>query len=79
MMAHFYCYIDPLSSPSDKTFWIPAYTAAGNQASMLYIFSCSTQLSMKFQLLIKTKMMKNKMTFLALKLSYTAFINVYKC
>ena len=37
------------------------------------IFSCSTELSMKFQLLIKTKMLKVKY-FLAFKLSDTAFI-----
>ena len=37
------------------------------------LFSCSTQLSMKFQLLIKTKMLKTY-DFLAFKLSYAVFI-----
>ena len=31
---------------------------------VIKLFSCSTQLSMKFQLLIKTKMKKNKIFFL---------------
>ena len=29
-------------------------------SEVIKLFSCSTQLSMKFQLLIKTKMLKNK-------------------
>ena len=37
------------------------------------MFSCSTQLSMKFQLLIKGKMTKNKV-FLAFKDSNSVFI-----
>ena len=37
------------------------------------MFSCSTELSMKFQPLMKTKMLKN-IYFLAFKLSNTAFI-----
>ena len=36
-------------------------------------FSCTTQLSMEFQLLIKSNMLKN-MTFLAFKLSDVVFI-----
>ena len=42
-------------------------------------FSCSThQMSMKFQLLIKTKMMKNK-DFSCLKLADVVFIIANKC
>ena len=37
-------------------------------------FSCSTQLSMEFQLLIKTKMLKKIITFLAFKHSNATFI-----
>ena len=40
---------------------------------VIKLFSCSTELSRKFQLLIKTKMLKNK-DFLAVKLSDTTFI-----
>ena len=38
-----------------------------------YIFSCSSQLSMKFRLLIKAKMLKIK-TFIAFKRSAVVFI-----
>ena len=41
-------------------------------AKITILVSCSTQLSMKFQLLIKLKILKN--IFLAFKLSYVAFI-----
>ena len=37
-------------------------------------FSCSTQLIMRFQLLIKTKMLKNKGFLFAFKLSDVVFI-----
>ena len=39
---------------------------------VIKLFSCSTQLSIKFQLLIKTKLLKNA-NFLAFKLSNVAF------
>ena len=39
----------------------------------LKLFSCSIQLSMKFQLPIRTKKLKNK-SLLAIKLSYVVFI-----
>ena len=38
------------------------------------VCSCSTQLSMKFKLLIKTKMMKKKNIFFAFKFSTVVFI-----
>ena len=40
---------------------------------VIKMFTCSTQVSMKFQVLIKNKMLKNK-TLLALKLSDAVFI-----
>ena len=40
---------------------------------MIKVMSCSTQLSMKFQLLIKTKLLENK-DFLALEYSDVVFI-----
>ena len=42
-------------------------------SEVINLFSCSTQLSMKFQQFIETKMLKIK-TFLAFKLSYVVFI-----
>ena len=41
---------------------------------VIKLFSCSTQLSMKFQLLTKTKMLRKINTFLAFKLSDVLFI-----
>ena len=40
---------------------------------VIKLISCSTQLSMQFQLLIKTKMLKNEI-FFALKISDVVFI-----
>ena len=41
---------------------------------VIKLFLCSTQLSMKFQLLIKSTMLKKKKNFLAFKLSGIVFI-----
>ena len=41
---------------------------------VIKLFSCSIQLNMKFQLLIKAKMIKNQKKNLAFKLSDAAFI-----
>ena len=41
---------------------------------VIQLFLCSTQLSTKFQLLIKTKILTNKEVFLALSLSGVVFI-----
>ena len=44
---------------------------------VIKLFSCSTKLSIEFQMLITTKLLKEK-TFLAFKLSYVIFIMLIK-
>ena len=46
---------------------------------VIELFSCSTQLGMKFQLLIKGKMLKNKDFFLALKSSDAVLALLKNC
>ena len=46
----------------------------GPGPEVIKLFSCSTQLSMKFQLLIKARMLKNNDFFFAVKLLVGAFI-----
>ena len=44
---------------------------------IIKLFSCSTQLSMKFQLLIKTKMLKQRpLTFILLDVVFIMLINI---
>ena len=52
---------------------VSVYAHASPGTEVIKKFSCSTQLSMTFQMLIKSKMLKIK-TFLAFKLSDSVFI-----
>ena len=50
-------------------------------SEVIKLFSCSTQLSTEFQLLIKTKIMTNEAVFFSLNLSDVVFImlKMLKC
>ena len=52
--------------------WTSRYSTSGPK--VIKLFSYSTELSMKFQQLIKTKMRREKTIFLAFKLSEAVFI-----